>query len=280
MNYRHAYHAGNFADVVKHVALVAILNHLKKKNTPFAIIDTHAGRGLYDLKAGEAARTDEAASGIGRLSDLNEGPPALRDYLGLVKGYGADTYPGSPLIAARLKRPDDRLVAIEKHLEDEAALAHTLAPFKRTRAIAGDGYKQMVALLPPSERRGLVLIDPPYEQPTEFSDAAQALIAAHARFATGIYLVWFPIKSKIEADRFCGEAVAGGLKRALRIDMDVAPSSKEEKLHAAGLFVVNPPFGFEEEMRAAFDALEPFLRHDAETRAAWRITAPGGHAAF
>jgi 23S rRNA (adenine2030-N6)-methyltransferase len=280
MNYRHAYHAGNFADVVKHIALVAILNHLKKKETPFAVIDTHAGRGLYDLKGDEAARTDEASSGIGRLRDLHEGPAALLDYLALVKGYGVDAYPGSPLLAARLKRPGDRLVAIEKHPEDEAALARALAPFKRARAVEGDGYKQLVALLPPPERRGLVLIDPPYEQPSEFSDAAQALIAANARFATGIFLVWFPIKSRREADSFCGEVVAGGLKRALRIDFDTAPSSAEEKLHAAGLFVVNPPFGFEEEMRAALSAVEPFLGLDAETKAAWRISAPGGHAAF
>ncbi len=275
MNYRHAYHAGNFADVVKHIALVAILGHLKKKDTPFAIVDTHAGRGLYDLKGDEAARTSEAASGVGRLQDVREGPPALLAYLDIVRSYGAGAYPGSPLIAARLKRPGDRLVAIEKHTDDESALARTLAQFAKTRAVLGDGYAQLASLLPPPERRGLVLIDPPYEQPSEFSDAARALIAAHARFATGIFVAWFPIKSKIEADRFCGEAVAGGLKRALRIDIDVAPASKEEKLHAAGLFVVNPPFGFEEEMRAALGAVEPFLATSAETKAAWRISAPG-----
>jgi 23S rRNA (adenine2030-N6)-methyltransferase len=179
------------------------------------------------------------------------------------------------LIAARLKRPDDRLVAIEKHPEDEATLAQTLAPFKKTRAVLGDGYAQLASLLPPPERRGLVLLDPPYEQPSEFSDAARALVAAHARFATGVFLVWFPIKSKTEADRFCGEAVAGGVERALRVDIDVAPGSTEEKLHAAGLFVANPPFGFEEEMRAALGAVEPFLATGAETKAAWRISAPG-----
>jgi 23S rRNA (adenine2030-N6)-methyltransferase len=275
MNYRHAYHAGNFADVVKHIALAAILGHLKKKDTPFAVIDTHVGRGLYDLKSDAAARTAEAASGIGRLWDLHEGPEALLAYLNLVRSYGTDTYPGSPVIAARLKRPGDRLVAVEKHPEDEAILAKNLAQFGKTRAVLGDGYGLLASMLPPPERRGLVLIDPPYEQPSEFSDAARALISAHARFATGIFLVWFPIKSKIEADRFCGEAVAGGLKRALRIDIDVALASKEEKLHAAGLFVVNPPFGFEEEMRAALGAVEPFLATGAETGAAWRISAPG-----
>ncbi len=280
MNYRHAYHAGNFADVVKHIALVAILTHLKKKETPFAVIDTHAGRGLYDLKGGEAARTSEAASGIGRLKDLREGPPALLAYLELVRSYGEDAYPGSPLIAARLKRPADRLVAVEKHPDDEAALAQTLSQFAKTRAVLGDGYGQLAGLLPPPERRGLVLIDPPYEQPSEFSDAARALIAAHARFATGIFLVWFPIKSKIEAERFCGEVAAGGLKRALRIDIDVSPSLAEEKLHAAGLLVVNPPFGFDEEMRAALRAAERFLGAGAETKGVWRLSAPGGQSAF
>jgi 23S rRNA (adenine2030-N6)-methyltransferase len=280
MNYRHAYHAGNFADVIKHIALVAILNHLKKKDAPFAVIDTHAGRGLYELKGDEAARTNEASSGIGRLLGIHDGPRALLDYLELIRGYGADGYPGSPLIAARLKRPVDRLVAIEKHPEDEAALVDVLAPFRKTRAVSGDGYAQLEALLPPSERRGLILIDPPYEAPSEFSTAARALVAAHARFATGIFLVWFPIKSRSEADSFCGEVVAGGLKRSLRIDIDVAPSTTEEKLHAAGLFVGNPPFGFDEEMRAALTAVEPFLATRAETRAAWRISAPGGQSAF
>src|SRR5690242_18399095 len=143
MNYRHAFHAGNFADVVKHVALVAILEDLKKKDAPFAIIDTHAGRGLYDLGSSEALRTGEAQSGIERLRAVTGGPPVLTTYLELVRSFGERSYPGSSLVAARLKRPCDRLVAVEKHPEEEAALARSLAPFAKTRVVLANGYAQL-----------------------------------------------------------------------------------------------------------------------------------------
>jgi 23S rRNA (adenine2030-N6)-methyltransferase len=272
MNYRHAFHAGNFADVVKHVALVAILERLKKKDTPFTVIDTHAGRGLYDLDSDEATRTRESESGIRRLRDTTDGPPALLTYLNLVRSYGERSYPGSPLIAARLKRPGDRLVAIEKHPDDEAELARALAPFAKTSAVLADGYAQLGVLLPPPERRGLILIDPPYESPTEFEDTARNLIAAHRRFSTGIYLVWFPEKSQSEADAFCGEVVAGGLKRVLRLDMDTArESSATQSLTAAGLIVVNPPYGFADEIKASFAILEGVLGAQAGIEARSRI---------
>ena len=256
MNYRHAYHAGNFADIAKHLALVAVLLHLRKKEKPFFVLDTHGGRGRYDLGAGEAARTGEAAAGIGRLLPLaGEGdrPAALKTYLDLVAREGAGHYPGSPLLAARLLRPQDRLVAVEKHPEDVAALMAALAPFDNARAIAGDGYGRLSTLLPPKERRGLILIDPPYEAPDEFEQAAAALKAACRRFATGIYLLWFPIKSPAAADAFCGEALAAGIAKALRIDITLAarPQDGKPRLTAAGLLVVNPPFGLDAEMRAA-----------------------------
>ncbi len=163
MNYRHAFHAGNFADVVKHLALVSILAHLRRKPAAFAAIDTHAGRGLYELGGSEAQRSGEAASGIARLLDMADGPQTLGLYLDLVRGLGAERYPGSPLIAAKLLREQDRLVAVEKHPEDLRALAAGLAPFRKARAVEGDGYARLAALLPPPERRGLILIDPPYE---------------------------------------------------------------------------------------------------------------------
>jgi 23S rRNA (adenine2030-N6)-methyltransferase len=277
MNYRHAFHAGNFADVVKHVALVAILEHLKKKDTPFVVIDTHSGRGLYDLASEHAARTREAASGIMRLNGVTDGPAALVTYLNLVRSFGEQRYPGSPLIVARLKRPNDRLIAVEKNPDEHGELVRTLAPFARSRAALADGYAQLAALLPPRERRGVVLIDPPYESPSEFRDAARAVRAAQARFATGIYLVWFPKKSEGEADRFCNEVAGGGPKRALRVDFETVsnPSSGDGRLSAAGLLVVNPPFGFEQEMRAALGILEPLLGDAAGARGRGRITILG-----
>ncbi len=271
MNYRHEYHAGNFADVVKHLALVAILLHLKKKHTPFAVVDTHAGAGLYALAGEKAARTAEAESGIGRLGGISDGTPSLRAYLECVWASGAENYPGSPLIVARLLRPKDRLVAIEKHPEDFKVLSATLAPYGRARAVEGDGYARLKALLPPPERRGVVLIDPPYESEGEFSDAARSVADMMQRFATGIALVWFPLKSPHDADAFSGEILAAGVSKLLRIDIDVAPRAKDDRLHAAGVAVVNPPYGFAAEMRSALDIVAPLLGRETGTRATTRV---------
>jgi 23S rRNA (adenine2030-N6)-methyltransferase len=263
MNYRHAFHAGNFADVIKHLALIAGLGNLGRKEAGFAVVDTHAGRGAYDLAGSEAARTGEAADGIGRLTGVNGGPAALTAYRELA---GGSVYPGSPLIAAKLLRPQDRLVAIEKHPEDAAALRETLNPYARARVEEADGYKRLAALMPPPERRGLVLIDPPYESPDEFRFAAQAVTAAYRRFATGIYLVWFPIKSASEASSFCGEVLASGAAKVLRIDVEKRGVA-DGKLAAAGLVVINPPWQFEDEMRASLDIVLPRL--DCLARIAW-----------
>jgi 23S rRNA (adenine2030-N6)-methyltransferase len=266
MNYRHAFHAGNFADVVKHVALVAILLHLRKKETSFAVIDSHAGQGLYDLASDEARRTGEAQSGIEKLRGL-DGPDALTRYLALAEEGGTHgaspgattkrTYPGSPLIAAKLLRPQDRLVAIEKHPADAVALKRALAPFKKARAEEGDGYARLAALLPPPERRGLVLIDPPFEAADEFETAAKAAKGAFRSFATGIFLLWYPIKSPGSAGAFCGEVLASGVPRALTIQTAIA--AEEGKLSRAGLLVLNPPYGFDAGMREILGLIAPRL---------------------
>ncbi len=261
MNYRHAFHAGNFADVVKHLALVSVLLHLRRKQAPFAAIDTHAGRGSYDLDGEEARKTGEAADGIARLRQLSGGPQALTTYLDLA-GRGS-LYPGSPLLMAKLLRPQDRLVTIEKHPDDAAALADLLRPFRKARVEPGDGYARLGALLPPPERRGVILIDPPYEAEDDFPAAARAFAAAHRRFATGIYMIWFPVKSAAQANGFCGEVLASGPANVLRIDV-VKHGVAEGRLSTAGLLVVNPPWQFEEEMRAGLAAILPLL--DAETR--------------
>ena len=271
MNYRHLYHAGNFADVAKHLALVAVLMHLRKKEAPFAVIDTHAGRGEYDLGAPEARRTDEAANGIGRLAGLETNVPVLQNFLGLVRA--TSSYPGSPLIAAKLLRGQDRLIAIEKHPDDGAALSSALHPFRRANVEIADGYLRLAALLPPPERRGVVLIDPPYEAADEFATAAHSFAAAYRRFATGIYLVWFPIKLPAQANSFCGELLAAGAKKALRLDIAIGGASPE-RLTAAGLFVANPPYGFAGEMEAALAQVTPLLGNPsgpAKARIDWLI---------
>jgi 23S rRNA (adenine2030-N6)-methyltransferase len=269
MNYRHAFHAGNFADVVKHLALISIIEHLKRKEASFAVIDTHAGRGVYDLAGDEAKRSGEATNGIERLRNLTEGPATLQVYLDLVRHAGENRYPGSPLIAATLTRPQDRLVAIEKHPEDAAALRATLAPFRKARVIETDGYARLPALLPPPERRGLILIDPSYEAPDEFVRAAQAVADITRRFATGIVLIWFPIKSQAAANAFCGEVLQTGVQKLLRVDIEAGAVA--ERMAAAGLLIANPPFGFDTDMRAALEAVAPRLGHDgpAQTRLDW-----------
>jgi 23S rRNA (adenine2030-N6)-methyltransferase len=255
VNYRHAYHAGNFADVVKHLALTAILLHLQKKDTPFAVIDSHAGRGTYDLSSVEARKTGEAANGIEKLRGL-KGEGALGRYLALAQ-QTPDHYPGSPLIAARLLRPQDRLVAIEKHPDEFASLKQVLKPFRKARAEEGDGYEKLIALLPPPERRGLVLIDPPFEAQSEFAAVAQGVAQALRRFATGIYLIWFPVKSQSDASRFCGEILATGVAKALRIDLSI--DGTEGKLSRAALLVLNPPFGFDTAMDEMLGEIAPRL---------------------
>jgi 23S rRNA (adenine2030-N6)-methyltransferase len=269
VNYRHAFHAGNFADVVKQIALVSALLHLKKKDKPFRVIDSHAGRGLYDLRGDEAARTGEAEQGIARLLDIASTamPVSLSTYLACVRAEGDGIYPGSPRIAARILRAQDRLIAIEKHVDEEAALVRSLAQFPNAKAVCADGYERLPALLPPPERRGLVLIDPPYEAPDEFARAGDLLVSAHRRFATGIYLLWFPIKSKVDADALCGEVLVSGITRALHIEVELQGGQADGRLSAAGLLVVNPPFGFAQDMRDVAQAIAPRLARDASAPA-------------
>lgn len=267
MNYRHGYHAGNFADVLKHVALVAILRHLKKKDTAFSVIDTHAGRGLYDLRDAAPQATGESEGGIGRLADLKaEG--ALGDYLALVKECGKLRYPGSPLIAAQMLRPQDRLVAIEKHPDEAKILADVLAPFTHAVAENTDGYARVSKLLPPPSRRGLILIDPPFEATDEFETLARTLAAAVRKFANGIYLVWYPIKSQSAADAFMGEVLAAGVSKALTCEIAVDPHPT--KMTRAGVLVINPPYGLSAELELAAALLAPRLGNPAEIRVTWR----------
>ncbi len=271
MNYRHGYHAGNFADVVKHVALVAILQHLKKKDTAFAVVDSHAGRGVYDLTGEEAAKTGEARGGVARLMDLaGEMPPALATYLEMVKDSGPTRYPGSPLLAARLLRAQDRLTAIEKHPQEFAVLSDALAPHRNAVAEQGDGYARALKLLPPPARRGLVVIDPPFEAADEFESLGRTIAGATRKFATGIFLVWYPIKSQAAADAFIGEVLGGSVQKALTVDTQI--SAPEGKLDRAGLLVINPPYGFDAEMYAAANIIAAPLRADIAVK--WRAGCP------
>jgi len=264
MNYRHAYHAGNFADVLKHAALIAILLHLRKKETGFAVVDTHAGSGRYDLSGTEAGKTGEAEGGIRRLHQGLVLPLPLEAYRQTVEGF-APFYPGSPLIAAQFLRPQDRLIAVEKHDEEYAALKEALAGRANTEAIKGDGYEALLRLLPPRERRGLVLVDPPFEEENEFAAVASALAHAYRRFATGIYLFWYPVKTRGAVEAVSGELLNAGVTKLLRLTLDVGEGAppgpgRGPRLSATGLLVVNAPYGFAAAMEDVLPALVDRLK--------------------
>ena len=265
MNYRHAFHAGNFADVVKHAVLARILAHLKEKSAAFRVIDTHAGAGLYDLSGPEASRTGEWREGIGRLRAAQLAPGVralLAPYLEVVAALnpGADlkVYPGSPALAQSLLRDQDRLVACEREPTAARALGAFLHGDPRAKAVEIDGYTALNAYVPPKERRGLVLIDPPYEQPDEFERLAQALAAAHRKWPTGIYALWYPIKNLRETAAFARRIAASGIARVLRAELTLARTDGE-RLGGSGLIVVNPPWRLEEELSVLLPALAQAL---------------------
>ena len=265
MNYRHAFHAGNFADVVKHAVLARILVHLAGKPAAFRVIDTHAGAGLYDLAGAEASRTGEWRDGIGRLAAAELAPQVrelIAPYLDVVTGFNRGTpiitYPGSPALARALLRRQDRLTACELEPGAARTLADQLGGDLRIKVIAIDGWTALKAYVPPKERRGLVLIDPAFEQPDEFTRLADALIAAHRKWPTGIYQLWYPIKDRREGEAFARRLADSGIPKILRVEVEVAPIDPE-RLNGSGLVIVNPPWTLERELKILLPALMSVL---------------------
>ena len=250
MNYRHAFHAGNFADVLKHVVLMMLVEHLKKKPTPFFFLDTHAGRGTYDLSEAEAQRSGEYRNGIGRLLDLREAslPAEIGAYVRLVrdaagKGNSAITaYPGSPIIVSRLKRATDRMVLVEKLPKEADALRSALGRQRLVSVIDGDGYAALKAQLPPRENRGLVLIDPPYESDLEFGHVLAGLELAHERWPTGTFCVWYPLTDRAGPTRFHRAIERSGIRSVLDVTLRILPPDAQVGMSGAGLTIVNPPW--------------------------------------
>lgn len=248
MNYRHAYHAGNFADCMKHAVLVWLLRALTRKPSGFCVLDTHAGTGRYELDSAPATRTGEWKHGIGRL--LANPTPSLQDYVGLVAQLGA--YPGSPMLARAILRPQDRLVCCELHPEDAATLRHVFAGDSQVAVHHRDGWEALPALLPPKERRGLVFIDPPYERNDEFCTILSGLAAAWPRFRSGIFVVWYPIKSRASAREFHAALQASGIRDITALELWIREPLDPARLNGCGLAVVNPPFGLIEAMHPLF----------------------------
>ena len=251
MNYRHAYHAGNFADCVKHAILVWLLHALVRKPAPMFVLDTHAGIGRYRLDEGPAAHTMEWRHGIARLLDAPPGP--LADYVGLVRDQGL--YPGSPAIIRALMRADDRLACCELHPEDALALRRYFLRDRRVAVHHRDGYEALGALLPPQAGRGLVLIDPPYEATDEFERLLAGLRRGHARFRSGIYAAWYPIKHRAPVRRFLTAMQETGLRDIVAAELWLRAPLDPARLNGCGLLVVNPPYRFAEEAAPILEAL-------------------------
>ena len=275
MNYRHGFHAANFADVHKHAVLCRIILHLREKAAAFRVIDTHAGAGQTDLRAEEATRTGEWREGIGRLAfSGNSGAPLaeparalLSPYLDSVAacnaGGGLATYPGSPALALRALRRQDRLIATECEPHAARRLQAFLHGDARAKAIAIDGWTALSAYLPPPERRGLVLIDPPFEERDEFERLARAFAAAWRKWQSGIFLLWYPLKAGNGAEQFIAQLRAAAIPKLLRSELRVAAASTSERLTGSGLIVCNPPWRLRDELAILVPALAAVLAQDA-----------------
>ena len=266
MNYRHAFHAGNFADVVKHAVLALLIERLKEKEAAFRVIDTHAGVGLYDLAGDQATRTGEWRQGIGRLLARKLDPALvalLKPYYAVIKiaNGGGDLvrYPGSPWIARELLRRQDRLTAVELHPEDAAALRDLFAGDQQVKTIALDGWLALGSFVPPKERRGLVLVDPPFEERDDFDKLVAGLKAAHRRWPAGIYALWYPVKDLVAIDRFRADLARAGIPRLLRAELLIRNRAAVGRFNGAGLIICNPPWQFEETLTVLLTGLWPHL---------------------
>ena len=267
MNYRHAFHAGNFADVFKHTIMVGLLDALKAKPGAFCVLDTHAGRGCYDLSSDEARRTGEFRDGIARLMFGDTQPPLLQRYIDEVRRFDSSSpltrYPGSPLLASQLLREQDRGVFCELQPEEALALKQSLRRDTRCATHQRDGYAAMKAFLPPPERRGLVLIDPPFEaQEDEFRIIQSALETALQRWPTGMFAVWYPIKRRsgvLPFQRWLGRC---GAKSVLNAELMIHPDTSPLRLNGCGMAIINPPWQFDAQLVATLEVLTPWLAPD------------------
>jgi 23S rRNA (adenine2030-N6)-methyltransferase len=267
MNYRHAYHAGSFADVLKHMILVEIITNLLQKEKPFFYLDTHAGQGLYDLEAPAAQKTQEANFGIKRLMAQPKIPQGLARYMQVIKScqQTATQYPGSPLIVRQLMRSDDRMVLTELHEEEFAKLTVLFAKDRQVLVQHQDAYQALKALLPPMPRRGLVLIDPAFEVTDEFTQVIQGIKEALQRWQTGIYMIWYPLKDKMAVANFIRKLTNLGLP-LLNVTLQIFPDEAEGLKHT-GVAILNPPYQLAETLRKILPEL-------------WKTLAPTGEGGY
>jgi len=283
MNYRHGFHAGNFADVLKHVVLMRILTHLNAKDKPWRVVDTHAGAGRYDLGGEDALRTNEWRDGVARLDQAPLAAPAeallapWREAVAAARArHGALAYPGSPWLCRHAMRAGDRLIAAELHDGTYRKLAQALARDERCKALAIDGWTALRANVPPKERRGLVLIDPPFEDRDEFASLATEFIAAYRKWPTGLYALWYPLKDERAVEALLDAILTAGIGRLLRLDIDVDRPAAAGGLGATGMLLVNPPWLLAQEADILLPALCERLAQGPRPRYRCEALRPDG----
>ncbi len=270
LSYRHGFHAGNFADVLKHTVLVAVLDYLGRKPKPLVYIDTHAGAGSYDLGSDFPQKKREYLSGIGRLWDLGVGdaPAAVSRYVDLVRTANAagviEHYPGSPAIARSLLTAADRLILFERHGNEAEALRRWAVGDRRLTVREEDGLAGCIGLLPPPSKRALLLIDPAYEIKSDYEQVVKTLAAAHRRFATGVYMLWYPVVERARVARMVEAIKATGIRRIARFELGIAPDSDGFGMTASGVVIINPPFVLGGQMDEALPWLADRLSESGE----------------
>lgn len=274
LSYRHSFHAGNHADVLKHTVLMLILENLKLKEKGFFYLDTHSGVGRYLLSSHESEKTGEYKEGIGRLWDEKDLPEELARYVKMIKklNYGGKElryYAGSPLIAAELLRPQDRALLTELHPSDFPILRNNFSDYKNVSVKCDNGFQQVKATLPPKERRGLVLIDPPYELKEDYDLVVKAIEEGYKRFATGTYAIWYPVVLRQQTKRIFKGLEATGIRKILKIELAVRPDSDQRGMTASGMVVINPPWTLEAQMKAILPYLTKILV--PEGTASWTV---------
>jgi 23S rRNA (adenine2030-N6)-methyltransferase len=273
MNYSHAFHAGNFADVLKHIILMRLVEYLKKKDAAFRVIDTHAGIGSYDLTGEIAKRSPEWKDGIGRLLTAElpqKAAPLVAPYLDVIREMNpegkVETYPGSPLLVRKLLRSQDRLSALELHPEYAKRLGALFEGDIQVRVNELDGWLALNAHVPPKEKRGIVLVDPPFEEKGEFDRLVDGLLKAHGKFAGGVYALWYPLKDTRAVHDFISALRDCGIPKMLRAELSIRPASNPPRLHGSGMIIVNPPFTLEGELRILLPALAQLLGDPGQGR--------------
>ena len=263
LSYRHAFHAGNHADVLKHLVLTRVLTYLTAKDKPLCYIESHAGPGLYRLDRPQAQQNQEYLGGIARIWDRPDLPPPLAAYVDLVRTLNPDgrlrQYPGSPWLAQRLLRSGDRAVLHELHGSEIGPLRDNFAADRRVQVTEGDGYRGLLAALPPRERRGLALLDPAYEVKSDYRQVVETLTLAHRRFATGTYALWYPVVERGRIDDLERAIARSGIPRILRFELAVRPEGRGPGMGTSGVIVVNPPWTLMDELRPALAYLAELL---------------------